>query len=41
MISTVTNQGATRWMIMDAAFDSGRFIEFLQALLKEAGKKVF
>ena len=41
MISTVTNQGATRWMIIDGAFDSDRFIEFLQALIKDAGKKVF
>ena len=41
MISTVTNQGQTRWMIIDGAFDSDRFIEFLQALIKDATKKIF
>ncbi len=41
MISTVTNQGQTRWMIIDGAFDSDRFIEFLQALIKDASKKIF
>lgn len=41
MISTVTNQGQTRWMIIDGAFDSDRFIEFLQALIKDMPKKIF
>ena len=41
MIATVTNQGKTRWMIIDEAFDADKFIEFLQALIKDAGKKVF
>lgn len=41
MISTVTNQGHTRWMIIDGAFDSDRFIEFLQALVKDTPKKIF
>jgi transposase len=41
MIATVTNQGKTRWMIIDEAFDAEKFIEFLQALIKDAGKKVF
>ncbi len=41
MIATVTNQGKTRWMIIDEAFDAERLIEFLQALIKDAGKKVF
>lgn len=41
MIATVTNQGKTRWMIIDDAFDSEKLIEFLQALIKDAGKKVF
>ena len=41
MIATVTNQGKTRWMIIDDAFDAEKFIEFLQALVKDAGKKVF
>lgn len=41
MIATVTNQGKTRWMIIDEAFDAQKLIEFLQALIKDAGKKVF
>ncbi|MBP9736194.1 MAG: IS630 family transposase, partial [Rhodoferax sp.] len=39
--STVTNQGKTRWMIIDEAFNSDKLIEFLQMLIKDAGKKVF
>jgi len=41
MISTVTNQGKTRWMIVDDAFNSDKLIEFLSALLKDADKKIF
>jgi transposase len=41
MIATVTNQGKARWMIIEDAFDSEKLIEFLQALIKDAGKKVF
>jgi transposase len=41
MIATVTNQGKTRWMIIDEAFNADRLIEFLEALIKEAGRKVF
>jgi transposase len=41
MIATVTNQGKTRWMIIDDAFDADKLIEFLAALIKDAGKKVF
>jgi len=41
MISTVTNQGKTRWMIIDEAFNSERLIEFLEALIQDAPKKVF
>jgi transposase len=41
MIATVTNQGKTRWMIIDDAFDSEKLIEFLAALIKDAGRKVF
>lgn len=41
MISTITNYGLARGMIIDGAFDSDKFIEFLQALIKDAGKKVF
>jgi transposase len=41
MIATVTNRGKARWMIIDEAFNSDRLIEFLQALIKDAGKKVF
>lgn len=41
MISTVINQGKTRWMIIDESFNSDKLIEFLQALIQDAGKKVF
>ena len=41
MIPTVTNQGKTRWMIIEEAFNSDKLIEFLEALVKDAGKKVF
>lgn len=41
MIATVTNRGRARWMIIDDAFDAQRLIEFLQALIKDAGRKVF
>src|ERR1035437_5009754 len=41
MIATVTNQGKARWMIIDDAFDADKLIEFLQALIRDAGKRVF
>jgi transposase len=33
--------GKTRWMIIDEAFNSDKLIEFLAALIKDAGRKVF
>jgi transposase len=41
MISTVTNQGKARWMIIDDAFNADRLIEFLEALVKDAVRKIF
>ncbi len=41
MISTVTNQGKTCWQIIDGNFNHERLIEFLLALIKQAGRKVF
>ena len=41
MIATVSNQGKTRWMIVDESFNSENLIEFLKALIQDAGKKVF
>jgi transposase len=41
MISTVTNQGKASWMIIDGNFNHVRLIEFFQALIKQAGRKVF
>lgn len=41
MISTVTNQGKARWMVVDGNFDAARLIEFLEALVEDAGRKVF
>lgn len=41
MISTVTNQGKTRWMIVEEAFNSDKLIEFLEVLIKDSPKKIF
>lgn len=41
MISTVTNQGKASWMIIDGNFNHLRLIEFFEALIKQAGRKVF
>jgi transposase len=41
MISTVTNQGKARWMIIDGNFDAEKLIEFLEALIKDAARKIF
>jgi len=41
MISTVTNRGKCRWMIIDGAFNSDRLIEFMELLIKEANRKIF
>ena len=41
MLAAVTNKGETRWQIIDGNFDSDRLIEFLEALIKDAGRKVF
>ena len=41
MISTVTNRGKCRWMMIDGAFNSDRLIEFMELLIKDAGRKVF
>ena len=36
MISTVTNQGKSSWMIIDESFNADRLIEFLGALVSDA-----
>ena len=41
MISTVTNYGKTSWMIIDGNFNHERLIEFLKALIKQTGRKIF
>jgi len=41
MIATVTNQGKTRLMIIEESFNLDRLIEFLEALVQDAAKKVF
>ncbi len=41
MISTVTNQGKSRWMIVEENFDTDKSIEFLGALIKDALQKIF
>lgn len=37
----MTNQFKTRWTIVDEAFEAQRLIEFLQASIKDAGRKIF
>lgn len=39
MISTVTNRGGANWMIIDGAFNHERFIEFLQALVRDGKRR--
>jgi len=41
MISTVTNQGNARWMIVDDVFNADRLIEFLNEQIMDALKKIF
>ncbi len=41
MISTVTNQGKTRWMIIEEKFGAERPIDFLESLIKDADRKIF
>lgn len=41
MISTVSNQGKARWMIVEKNFDAAKLIEFMDALVRDAGCKVF
>lgn len=41
MIASVTNQGKARWMIIDGAFHHEKLIEFFEALIRDAGRKVF
>lgn len=38
-IAMVTNQGKTRWMIIDESFNSDKLIEILEALTKTHRKK--
>ena len=41
MIATVTNQGKTRWMFIDEAFNFGKLIKFLGVLIEDTVKKMF
>ena len=41
MISTVNNQGKTRWMIIDGNFNHARLIEFFESLIDDTDQKVF
>lgn len=41
MISTVTNRGKCRWMIIDGAFNSDRLIQFMEHLIKDSSRKIF
>ena len=41
VIYSVTNQGKVRWMLVDEACLAAAWIEFMAALIREAGRKVF
>ena len=41
MLASVTKQGKARWMIIDGAFNHERLLEFFEALVADAGRKVF
>jgi hypothetical protein len=38
MISRVTNQGKTRWMIIDEVFNNDKLVEFFEAMIKKTNK---
>lgn len=40
VISTVTNKGQMRWKTFDGALNSDSLIDFLQRLVKDAGRKI-
>ena len=41
MISTVTNRGQARWMIIDENFNADNLIAFMHALTRDTPKKIF
>ncbi len=41
MLASVTNQGKARWMIIDGNFNHEKLIEFFEALVVDAPRKVF
>jgi len=41
LISSVTNQGKTRFMLYDGTMNSDTFIKFLKRLIKDAGRKIY
>lgn len=41
MISTVANQGKARWIIIDENFNADKLIEYMDALTRDSGRKVF
>lgn len=41
MVSAITNRGRVHWMIVDGAVNAACFIEFLDALVRDAKRKVF
>ncbi len=40
-MAAVSNRGLVRWMVADQTWDSLRSIEFMSALIKDVGRKVF
>jgi len=41
LISTVTNQGKVRWMVLNGAMNTDKMVAFLKRLIKDAQRKVF
>lgn len=41
MVSAITNKGHVHWMIVEGGMNIERFIEFLDALVRDAPRKVF
>ena len=39
MIATVINQGKPRWMIFNEPINGNKLIEFMQAVIQDAGQK--
>ncbi len=41
MVSVITKKGKISWMMVDSSVNLERFIEFLECILYDTGRKVF